>query len=196
MRAAKRRRRLFFAGGLPAASDSARSSEPHTKAVTMHALTEKDIRASFVNASQRERAAVVMPDLAEIDWAERDFLGWRPPKTPLAAYAVIPVDDDLVGIVLRQTEQRTLARTQCSWCEDVTLPNEVVLFSAKRAGRAGRNGNTVGTLVCEHFECSQNVRRLPPPAYLGFDVEAARERRMEALRLRITDFARDLRDNT
>lgn len=162
----------------------------------MHALTAKDIRASFINASARERSAVIIPELADVDWDRLDFFGWRTPKLPLAAYAVIPVDDGLVGIVFRQIEQRTLARTQCAWCEDVTLPNDVVLFSARRAGQAGRNGNTVGTLVCEHFECSENVRRLPPPAYLGFDVQAARRRRMEALRTRITDFARDVRDNT
>jgi hypothetical protein len=169
---------------------------PHTKAVIMHALTPKDIPSSFINASLRERRAIVVPELGDVVWDDLDFFGWRTPKLPLAAYVVIPVDGDLVGIVLRQVEQRTLARTQCAWCEDVTLPNDVVLFSARRAGQAGRNGNTVGTLVCEHFECSQNVRRVPPPAYLGFDAQAARRRRMEALRTRVTDFARDLRDNT
>lgn len=81
------------------------------------------------------------------------------------------------------------ARAQCSWCRDVRLPNDVVFCSAKRAGSAGRSGNTVGTLVCEDFECSQNVRRLPVLAYEGYDLEAARLRRIDELRLHAAAFA-------
>lgn len=161
----------------------------------MHAFTEKDIRASFVNASLRERTALVVPPLADVEWDTLDYLGWRDPKQPLAGFIVVPVDDAPVGILLRQAEQRIRARAQCSWCEDVTLPNDVVFFSAKRAGRAGRNGDTVGTLVCGRFECSGNVRRPMPPAYLGFDVEAARRRRIDALRAHAESFARDIRDS-
>jgi len=160
----------------------------------MHAFTEKDIRSSFVNASLRERNSIVLPALAEVGWENLDYLGWRDPKQPLAGFIVIPVDDEPVGILLRQTEQRVRTRAQCSWCEDVTLPNDVVFFSAKRGGQAGRNGNTVGTMLCERFECSANVRRPMPPAYLGFDVEAARHRRIEALRAHADGFARDIRD--
>jgi hypothetical protein len=72
----------------------------------------------------------------------------------------------------------------------VHLPNEVVFFIAKRAGKAGRDGNTLGTLVCAGFQCSANVRKLPPLAYVGFDVEAARQQRIEVLRDRVTTFAR------
>nr|BFF09613.1 FBP domain-containing protein [Microbacterium flavescens] len=161
----------------------------------MHALTEKDIRASFVNASLRERNALVVPDLAAVDWTVLDYFGWRDPKQPLAGFIVVPVDDELVGILLRQTEQRTRTRSQCSWCEDVTLPSDVVMFSAKRAGKAGRNGDTVGTLLCDRFECSANVRRPVPPAYLGFDVEVARQRRIDSLRAHAAGFARDIRDS-
>jgi hypothetical protein len=161
----------------------------------MHAFTEKDIRASFVNASLRERNALVLPSLADVPWDELDYLGWRDPKQPLAGFIVVPVDDAPVGILLRRTEQRLRARAQCSWCEDVTLPNEVVFFSARRAGKAGRNGDTVGTLLCERFECSANVRRPVPPAYLGFDVAAARQRRIQTLRTHASTFARDIRDS-
>ena len=161
----------------------------------MHAFTEKDIRASFVNSSLRERNALVVPDLRHVEWEDLDYFGWRDPKQPLAGFIVVPVDDAPVGILLRQTEQRIRTRAQCSWCEDVTLPNEVVFFSAKRAGKAGRNGDTVGTLLCENFECSVNVRRPTPPPYLGFDVKAARLRRIDALRTNVDRFARDIRDS-
>ena len=160
----------------------------------MHALTQKDIRASFVNTSLRERNALVVPDLERVTWDDQDYYGWRDPKQPLAGFVVVPVDGEPGGILLRQTEQRVRHRAQCSWCEDVTLPNDVVLFVAKRAGKAGRNGDTVGTLVCERFECSANARQPVPPAYLGFDVTAARLRRIEAVRAHAEGFARDIRD--
>jgi hypothetical protein len=79
--------------------------------------------------------------------------------------------------------------SQCSWCEDVHLPNDVAFYSAKRAGKAGRNGDTIGTLVCEAFQCSTNVRRRDPAPYPGFDVEAARAERVAALRDHVAAFA-------
>jgi hypothetical protein len=161
----------------------------------MQALTEKDVRASFVNASQRERSSLLLPaGFGDTAWGDQTYFGWRDPKLAQVGYAVIPLDGGFVGILLRQSELRARSRPQCSWCEDVTLPSDVVFFSAKRAGAAGRRGDTVGTLVCEHFECSANARRLPPPAYLGYDVEAARTRRIDSLRTNVENFARDIRD--
>ncbi|KHK98352.1 translation elongation factor [Microbacterium mangrovi] len=156
-------------------------------------LDEKTIRASFLNVSQRERKAIPMPALESLTWEDLDYLGWRDPKLAQTGYIVIPTDDGPVGILLREGDQRARTRPQCAWCEDVTLPNDVVFFAAKRAGASGRNGNTVGTLVCEQFECSANVRKPPPPAYLGYDIEAARGRRIEALRENVRRFAEDLR---
>lgn len=162
----------------------------------MRAPTEKELRGSFVNASLRERNGIPLPvGFDDIAWDDLDYLGWRDPKLALVGYVVIPVDDGLVGLILRQTEQRTRTRPQCAWCEDVTLPNDVAFFSTKRAGAAGRRGDTVGTLVCDRFECSVNVRRPAPPAYLGFDVEAAKVRRIETLRANVERFARDIRDS-
>jgi hypothetical protein len=159
----------------------------------MRPLTEKDIRSSVVNASLRERNAIIPPlDLAELAWEKLDYLGWRDPKAPTVGYVVTRLDDEPVGVLLRQSGDRPGARAQCSWCEDVTLPNDVVLFSARRSGRAGRNGDTVATLACANFECSRNVRVLPPSAYLGFDREAARLHRIEVLRTRVESFVRDL----
>ena len=64
-----------------------------------------------------------------------------------------------------------------------------MLYAARRAGSAGRKGDSLGTLVCMNFECSSNVRKLPPVAYLGFDVEAARLECIEVLRTRVAAFA-------
>jgi hypothetical protein len=163
----------------------------------MRAISETDLRASFVNVSQRERSGLTLPaGFTSLDWDRLDFLGWRDSKIPSLGYVVAVVDDGRVGVMLRQAEGRARSRTQCSWCEDVQLPNDVVLFSARRAGAAGRNGNTVGTLVCANFECSANVRKRPPVAYIGFDVKAAREQRIGALRQHVAAFVRDIRDGS
>uniref|UniRef100_A0A942SWU2 FBP domain-containing protein n=1 Tax=Neobacillus citreus TaxID=2833578 RepID=A0A942SWU2_9BACI len=157
-------------------------------------ISEKTLRASFVNASRKETADLTLPaDLDTIDWDGLDYLGWRDPKIGRRAYVVVPtLDGDLVGILFRQAEASPRSRAQCSWCQDVKLPNDVVFYSAKRSGKAGRNGNTVGTLVCQDFQCSRNVRKTPPLAYEGYDVEAARLQRIEDLQLRAAAFAAEV----
>ena len=160
----------------------------------MRPLTDAQIRASFLNASRSERKNLTLPPaFDDLEWDRLDFLGWRDPKLPNVGYVVLDLDGDPVGLLMRQADTRTRTRPQCSWCSDVTLPNEVVLYTTRRAGDAGRRGDTVGTLICENFECPQNVRRLPPSAYLGFDREAARDRRIETLREHVENFVRDVR---
>jgi hypothetical protein len=148
------------------------------------------IRASFVNATRKELSDLTLPaGLAELDWTKLDYLGWRDPKFAKRAYIVVPVDQAVIGVVLRQADADPRKRAQCSWCQDITLPNDVVFYGARRAGHGGRNGNTLGTLVCESFQCSTNVRKLPPVAYLGFDQQAAREDLKRGLRVRAAAFA-------
>ncbi|MEL4319264.1 FBP domain-containing protein [Leifsonia sp. YIM 134122] len=165
-------------------------------------ISEKTIRASFVNASRKETTDITLPaDFDQLDWDRLDFLGWRDRRIARRAYIVVPdiggPDGDpgteLVGVMLQQAKASPQKRAQCSWCQDVTLPNDVVFFGARLAGPAGRNGDTAGTLVCADFECSTNVRKKPPVAYIGFDVEAAREERMLGLRVRAAAFAATVR---
>jgi hypothetical protein len=157
-------------------------------------LTEKSLRGSFVNASRKEVGDLTLPTHFDtIEWDRLDYLGWRDPKIGRRAYVVVPsLDDQLVGILLRQADASPRSRAQCSWCQDVKLPNDVVFFSARRSGKSGRNGNTIGTLVCEDFQCSHNVRVTPPLAYEGFDVDAARVKRIETLQLRVAAFAAEV----
>ncbi|MGQ7311935.1 FBP domain-containing protein [Microbacterium arabinogalactanolyticum] len=159
----------------------------------MRPIDERAIRASFRNASRKEVSSLNLPlDFDEIDFEKIEFLGWFDPKMPRRAYVVAEIDDHNVGILLQRTEQRTAMRAQCSWCDDVTLRNDVQFFSARKAGAAGRNGDTIGTLICANFGCSANVRKLPPLAYEGYDRELARDLRMLRLRERVTSFVREL----
>lgn len=157
----------------------------------MRPLDERDIRASFINASRKEVSSLTLPPaFAEIDFDRLDYLGWNDAKFARRAYLVTEVDGALTGALLQRAEQRVFARTQCSWCEDVTLRNDVQFFAARKAGAAGRNGDTVGTLACAEFGCSHNVRRLPALAYEGYDREAARQQRIERLGENVRAFLR------
>lgn len=155
----------------------------------MRPIDERAIRASFRNATRKEAADLHLPtDFAEIDFERLDFLGWVDPKLPRRAYVVVWLDDVLTGVILQRAEQRVLARAQCSWCEDVTLRNDVQLYAARKAGAAGRKGDTVGTLICAEFGCCRAVRMLPPLAYEGYDRELARDLRIVRLQEHVAAF--------
>lgn len=155
----------------------------------MRPIDERTLRASFLNASRKEVSDLNLPaGFAELDFARLDYLGWVDPKLPRRSYVVAWADDVLTGVILQRAEQRVTARAQCSWCEDVTLRNDVQLYVARKAGPAGRKGDTIGTLVCAEFGCSQNVRVLPPLAYDGYDRELARELRIVKLQEHVAAF--------
>lgn len=158
----------------------------------MDPLNEKQIRTSFVNCSRREAAQVTLPaDLAELRWDRLDYLGWVDRRAPLRAYVVLTVDDVLVGVTLRTPEVTGVRRgAVCAWCEDVYVTNDASLYVARRAGAAGRRGDTLGTLICTEFLCSRNVRRLPTVMEAGQDPQGFVQRRVEGLRERSVRFTR------
>lgn len=159
----------------------------------MHALTEKQIRSSFVNASRREAADAVLPDLATQPWDALDFLGWRDPKAPLRAYVVLELDRGPTGLLLRAPEPGgRRKKAMCAWCRDL-LTVRAGLFVARRGGASGRAGNTLGVLLCDDLACSTNVRRPPTSSEAGDGIEAVADQlvaeRTEALRARSAAFA-------
>lgn len=158
----------------------------------MESLTPQEIRESFVNCSRADAAELPLPPgLHEVDWARREYLGWRDPRLPQRGYVVIPTENGVVGIVLRASEasMRSHMPTMCGWCQDVHLVRDVYFWSARRAGEAGRKGDTVGALVCGSFECTENVRRTPPPHYVGFDADRVVEDQIQGLGERVRRFA-------
>jgi hypothetical protein len=129
-------------------------------------LTEQQVRRSFVNCSRGEAQGLTLPKgFAELEWAELDLLGWRDPRAPLRGYVVLDVDDAPVGIALRAAESRMSSRTavMCLLCQTGQAGDAVSLFTARRTGEAGRNGNTVGTYICADLGCSIRVRTEIPP---------------------------------
>jgi hypothetical protein len=126
------------------------------------ALSEDEIRRSFVNCSRGAAQRAHLPaDLDDLPWPELDFLGWVDPKAPHLAYAVVPREDP-VGILLRRNTSSSGRTRMCSLCCTVHPSNGVTLMVATRAGKAGRDGNTVGLDVCSSLGCSEYVHGLAP----------------------------------
>ncbi|HEX8867383.1 MAG TPA: FBP domain-containing protein [Lentzea sp.] len=126
----------------------------------MKPLTEHDIRASFVNSTKGEAKRMHVPkDLAERPWDDLDFLGWTDPAAPDRSYLVIELDGRLVGIALRRAAQAGRARkTMCAWCLTTHSGDGVSLMTARKAGKSGQLGNSVGAYVCADLQCSLYLR--------------------------------------
>lgn len=154
----------------------------------MQLLNTSDLSRSFVNASRKETSTLPLPDLDAVDWESIDFLGWTDPKNPSRAFVVVPVDGTPRGVILKAVPSK-VPTSMCAWCEDIKNTSDVKMFSAKRSGAAGRQGNTVGTLLHADFSCSEHVRR-PPSSLEGTDVdhEAFAARRIDNLRDHIEGF--------
>ncbi|MGG5173137.1 FBP domain-containing protein [Pseudarthrobacter sp. J1738] len=150
----------------------------------MQPLTAPQIRSSLLNASRSEASKLNLPkNLETLDWENMDFLGWRDPKMPLRGYLILPSPKGLHGIMLRAPEggAKKNRRVLCELCRDVASKEEVLLWVAKRAGQSGRNGNTIGTLICADFQCSSNVRKPPAVSAINPDPDAVVLERTAAL---------------
>jgi hypothetical protein len=79
---------------------------------------------------------------------------------PDRSHLVTERDGRLVGVALRfQTSQRGfLHRSMCSLCLTTHPGGGVTLMTARKAGPAGREGNSVGVYMCTDLACSLYVR--------------------------------------
>ena len=52
----------------------------------------------------------------------------------------------------------------CNLCHTMQPGNQVSLFTARRAGNAGAQGDSIGTYICTDLSCHDNVRLAAPLA--------------------------------
>lgn len=157
----------------------------------MQKITAQQIRSSFINASRSEAAKLNLPkDFDSLDWDNLEFLGWRDEKMPMRGYLVPPNGGSPTGIMLRAQEGGSGKKRSvlCELCRDVFSEDEVYLWVAKRAGQSGRDGNTVGTLICAEFGCCANVRKEPPANEINPDRAAVVVREITGLQSRTAQF--------
>ncbi|MDO7882402.1 FBP domain-containing protein [Antiquaquibacter soli] len=160
----------------------------------MKPLSPTEIRESFVNASQGESERIPLPGLHEVLWDDREYLGWRDPQARQRGYLVYWRGDTPVGIVLRASESalRPGISAMCSLCRITQPSDQVTLFSAPRAGQAGRDGSTVGTYICDDLACSHLIRILPPASDMQPSPEEILAGRSESLVARVEAFTSDV----
>jgi hypothetical protein len=157
-------------------------------------LSPSDIRGSFVNAPPDEVDRIPLPGLHEVIWSDREYLGWRDPQSHQRGFLVHWNGDLPVGIVLRASEfslQNGIS-ARCSLCAISQPSDQVTLFTAPLAGPSGRNGNTVGTYVCDDLACSHLIRVLPPASLLQPEPDRLLATRSEQLLARVQSFTADV----
>jgi hypothetical protein len=117
-------------------------------------------------------------------------------KAELRGYLVHEQADGVVGLALRAADTRMSSRrsAMCLLCHEVQPAAAVSLFTARRVGEAGRNGNTVGTYICADLACAHRAREVLPPArHLDEELQAvAVAERVEGLRHRLRAFTADV----
>jgi hypothetical protein len=153
-------------------------------------LSVEEIRRSFVNSSRSLVKAMTLPrKFAELPWESLDYLGWRDPKAPNRAYLVVRRNDGVTGIALntQATGKPRRGTGLCDLCHTAHQVTDVALFAARRAGAAGREGNTVGTYICADLACSLYLRGLRELAVPQGET-ASPEERAERLNSRLEGF--------
>lgn len=126
----------------------------------MRPVNEREIRTSFVNCSKGEAKRLAVPkDLATQPWDDLDFLGWRDPSAPDRAYLVAESGEGLVGVTLRRaTPPAGGRRSMCALCLTTHSGDGVSLMTARKAGKVGQQGNSVGSYLCADLACSLYLR--------------------------------------
>ena len=155
----------------------------------MRPMSEAEIRTAMVNAAPGEAERMPVPGLHEVVWADREYLGWRDPGSPLRGYLAYWSSDRPVGIALRASEVRLRPGSAiCSLCNTPQPAGQVTMFSATLAGDASRSGNSVGTYICADLACSLLIRIAPPSYDWLPDTSQVIAERMTGLEARLHAF--------
>ncbi|WP_194396406.1 FBP domain-containing protein [Microbacterium atlanticum] len=154
----------------------------------MRPLTEDDVRSSFVNASPDELRLVSLPhDFVLTDWDHLDFLAWRDPRTRSRGYVIAEIDGEPSGVVLRAADGTSRGRAaMCNLCHTMQPADQVVMYTARKAGEAGAHGDSVGTYICADLSCHETVRLAAPLA--PNEVRASVDRKIDGTRRRTEAF--------
>ncbi len=163
----------------------------------MQPLVESDIRGSLGNASEAELAQLSLPVRFFVtEWAHLDAFGWRDPRIPSRGYLVTELDGAPAGVVLRAAPSAGSHHRAaiCNLCHTQQPGDQVVLFSARRAGEAGERGDSVGTYMCADLACQETVRLGRPAAPLEVQPSVHELERIEGLARRTRAFVADVLD--
>jgi hypothetical protein len=74
----------------------------------------------------------------------------------------------------------------CNLCHTMQPADQVSMFTARKAGRAGDIGDSVGTYICADLSCHENVRLAMPLA--PQEMRASVDRKIDGTRHRTEQF--------
>ncbi|MCX2713642.1 FBP domain-containing protein [Mycolicibacterium sp. J2] len=155
----------------------------------MHSYTRSQILDAFRGATRSEVKKVTFAaDFDAVEFDKLEYYGWTDPKIPRRAYLVVERPEGPIALLLSRAAAKPRGRAMCTWCNDVNLTDEAVLYTVRRGGAAGRKGDTIGMLICANFGCSRHVRQLPPAYHKGTDLDRLREQRIDELRRKVRGF--------
>lgn len=156
----------------------------------MHPLTEDEIRGAFVNATEDELRVMAFPHgLLLTEWDYLDYFAWRDPHTRGRGYLITVRDGVPTAVVLRAAEASARAHSAlCNMCHTMQPGDQVTLFSARRAGAAGKAGDAIGTYICADLSCHDNVRLAAPLAPSEIRAEGMADARIDGTRQRLESF--------
>ena len=154
----------------------------------MRPLSPAEIRSSFVNCSRGEAKRLTLP--ADPAWPDIDFLAWVDPKAEHNAYLLVPYGDGVVGLSLRSaTPPKGSVRSgMCGWCLTTQPASDIALFSARKAGPAGKAGDTLGIYACRDLACDLYARAVRKPSVPQPAETLSRDDRVARLLAKVTRF--------
>ena len=128
------------------------------------------------------------------EWAHLDAFAWRDPRIPARGYLVTELDGAPAGVVLRTAGSSGSHHRAaiCNLCHTQQPGDQVVLFSARRAGAAGARGDSVGTYMCSDLACQETVRLGRPAAPSEVLPSVHELERIEGLARRTRAFVEDV----
>lgn len=161
----------------------------------MQPVSKAEIVRSMINTTKGEANGMTLPTtFAGLDWDRLEFLGWRDPKAPLRGYLVRRVGDTVQGIALRAADS-SMSRTitaMCLICRATAAADTISLFTARRVGPAGRNGNTVGTYICSDLRCGEQLHTPTDPTRYRAEAALPLEERLQRVHHRLDAFVADV----
>ncbi|PVZ12973.1 FBP domain-containing protein [Actinomycetospora cinnamomea] len=162
----------------------------------MTPLTADAVRRSMINCSKGDAKRMTVVDgVVGADLDEVEFVGWHDPRMPRRAYVVGLHEGAVTGVLLRPAARAGTRRTaMCALCRTTHTDGEVSLYTAPRAGAAGREGNSVGTYICDDLACPTTTRleRAPSPQVMP-DLSHPVDERVAGLRVRLDTFLASVR---
>ena len=83
----------------------------------MEQITQDDLVNSFINCSKGQRNKIFVPPVEELLKGQSEktiFIGWKDLQKPQEGYVVTEVEGDLVGILMKNSSNKTKSLASAS----------------------------------------------------------------------------------